>query len=35
MSPNKLVFILLNQEKINQKLAGEIVEDGYKSVFSL
>ena len=35
MSPNKLVFILLNQEKINQKLECEIVEDGHKSVFSL
>ena len=27
-SPNKVVFMLLNQEKINQKLECEIVEDG-------
>ena len=35
MSPNKVVFTLLNQEKINHKLECEIVEDGYTSVFSL
>ena len=34
MSSNKVVFMLLNQEKINQKLECEIVKDGYKSVFS-
>jgi len=35
MSLNKVVFMLLNQVKINQKLERKIFEDGYNSVFSL